>query len=164
MILPLPDAPANGDGLSVIAWALVAVLAVIVGGAGVLVAKLTPLIQTMLRHILETKALATSMADSVNHRHPGAPTLLDHSTAARAAIERVETLVEDLDSRNTQTHSELFGDVSALKAWSRKWDDLPPELGSDRALVAKVTELETGLGKVAASLAAHIATNTEETT
>lgn len=133
MILPLPDAPANGDGLSVIAWALVAVLAVIVGGAGVLVAKLTPLIQTMLSHILETKALATSVADSVNHRHPGAPTLFDHSTAARAAIERVETLVEDLDSRNTQ-------------------------------LVAKVTELETGLGKVAASLAAHIATNTEETT
>lgn len=133
MILPLPDAPANGDGLSVIAWALVAVLAVIVGGAGVLVAKLTPLIQTMLCHILETKALATSVADSVNHRHPGAPTLLDNSTAARAAIERVETLVEDLDSRNTQ-------------------------------LVAKVTELETGLGKVAASLAAHIATNTEETT
>ena len=37
----------------------------------------------------------------------------------------------DFDRRNEAIHREIIGDVSSLKAWARRWGDLPPEPSSD---------------------------------
>lgn len=140
--LSIPAAP-SGDDVEVVAWVLVAIVVVLVMGLVLALRSVRPVLHEVLEHLGIVSTQVGRIDDAVNHRHPGQPRLADHVQQTRAAVERIERKVEDLDDRNEKTHGELLGDVSALKSWARRWDDLPPELSHDGGLVARFDSIES---------------------
>ena len=130
IVLSIPPAP-SGDNVEVLSWVLVALIVIIVMGAILALRSVRPVLHEILEHVGIVNNTVDRVEDSVNHRHPGAPTLADHAVMTRATVERLEENLVDFDRRNEAIHREIIGDVSSLKAWARRWGDLPPEPSSD---------------------------------
>ena len=142
--ITLPEVP-QGSEVGIVVWFSVCVLIIVFGFA-------TFIIRTFKGHLAPLASHVENINDATNHRHPGAPTLVDHVTATRVAV-------EDLQGRMAESHAqvqELRVDVAGLKTWAGKWGNLPAEFDSDTGLAGKFEAIDQDLAIIRDRIVNHI--------